>query len=62
MKVVKENKMSDTVASDQSTRSQKQKGARSKGKENRRTQPDFQLEVGHCFHYICAILKAYFVI
>lgn len=44
VKVVKENKMSDTVASDQSTRSQKQKGARAKGKENRRTQPDFQIE------------------
>lgn len=55
MKVVKENKMSDTVASDQSTRSQKQKGARAKGKENRRTQPDFQIEVGHCCHYICTI-------
>lgn len=44
--MVKENKMSDTVASDQTTKSQKQKGTKARGKENKRTQPDLQMEVG----------------
>lgn len=45
--------MSDTVASDQSLKAQKQKGARAKGKENRRNQPDFQIEVS-------ALITSYF--